>query len=64
MSRQVTFHRAATAEFIDASTWYETKRVGLAVEFIAEIERCISLASEYPLQFALVHEDIRRMRAK
>lgn len=27
------------------------------------IERCVSLASEHPLQFALVHEDIRRVVA-
>jgi hypothetical protein len=35
MSLAVTFHRAASAEFIKASTWHETKRVGLALEFIA-----------------------------
>ncbi len=44
----------------EASAWYETKRVGLALEFMAEIDRCVSLASEYPLQFAVVREDIRR----
>lgn len=63
MSLPVTFHRAASAEFIEASTWYETKRVGLAIEFMAEIDRCLSLASEHPLQFAVVHEDIRRVVA-
>lgn len=60
MSLTVTFHRAASAEFIEASAWYETKRVGLAHEFIAEIDRCVSLASKHPLQFAIVREDIRR----
>jgi plasmid stabilization system protein ParE len=59
MSLPVTFHRAASAEFIDASAWYEAKRVGLALEFIAEIDRCVSLASKRPLQFAVVREDIR-----
>ncbi len=63
MSLPVTFHRAASAEFIDASAWYETKRVGLAIEFMAEIDRCLSLTSEHPLQFAIVHEDIRRVVA-
>lgn len=38
MSLPVTFHRAASAEFIEASAWYETKRVGLALEFMAEDE--------------------------
>ena len=46
MSLPVTFHRAASAEFIEASAWYETKRVGLALEFIAEIDRGVSLASK------------------
>ena len=63
MSLPIAFHRAASAEFIEASAWYETKRVGLALEFIAEIDRCVSLASKYPLQFAVVREDIRRVVA-
>ena len=63
MSLPVTFHRAASAEFVDASAWYESKRRGLSLEFIAEIDRCVSLASEHPLQFAVVREDIRRVVA-
>jgi hypothetical protein len=59
MSLLVTFHRAASAEFIEASAWYETKRIGLALEFIAEIDSCVSLASKHPLQFAVVREDTR-----
>jgi len=63
MSLPITFHRAASAEFIEASAWYETKRLGLAFEFMAEIDRCVSLASERPLQFAIVREGIRRVVA-
>jgi len=63
MSLPITFHRAASAEFIEASAWYERKRLGLALEFMAEIDRCVSLASEHPLQFAVVHKDIRRVVA-
>lgn len=63
MSLLVTFHRAASVEFIEASAWYETKRIGLAIEFMVEIDRCVSLASEHPLQFAVVREDIRRVVA-
>ncbi len=48
MSLPITFHRAASAEFIEASAWYEGKRLGLALEFMAEIDRCVSLASEHP----------------
>jgi toxin ParE1/3/4 len=63
MSLPVTFHRAASADFIEASAWYETKRVGLALEFMAEIDRCVSLASKHPRQFAVVREDVRRIVA-
>ena len=47
------------------SEWYETKRVGLtlALEFMSEIDRCVSLASEHPLQFPIVREDIQRVVA-
>ena len=64
MSLSITFHRAASAEFIEASAWYESKRPGLALEFMTEIDRCVSLASEQPLQFAVVSQDIRRIVAK
>ncbi len=64
MNLPVTFQRAASAELNEASTWYESKRSGLGLEFITEIDRCVSLASEHPLQFAVVHEDIRRVVAK
>lgn len=63
MSLPVIFHRAASIEFIEASTWYETKRAGLALEFIAEIDRCVTLASQYPAQYAFVRGDIRRVVA-
>ena len=61
MNLPIAFHRAASAEFIEASAWYESKRVGLALEFMAEIDRCVSLASALPFQFAVVREDIRRV---
>ena len=63
MSLPIAFHRAASAEVIEASVWYEGKRVGLALEFIAEIDSCVSRASKNPLQFAVVHESIRRVVA-
>ncbi len=63
MSLPITFHRAASAEFIEASVWYESKRLGLALEFMAEIDRCVSLVAEHSLQFAVVREDIRRVVA-
>ena len=63
MTLPIAFHRAASAEFIEATSWYDSKRLGLGLEFIAEIDRCISLASINPLQFAIVKEGIRRVVA-
>jgi plasmid stabilization system protein ParE len=63
MTLPIAFHRAASAEFIEATSWYDGKRLGLGLEFIAEIECCISLASINPLKFAIVKEDIRRVVA-
>jgi len=54
LSLPVSFHRAASAECVEASTWYEGKRRGLGIEFITEIERCILLASSDSLHFAFV----------
>jgi hypothetical protein len=59
MTLPIAFHPAASAEFIAVTAWYESKRFGFWLEFITEIERCISLASTNPLQFAIVLEDIR-----
>jgi len=63
MSLPIAFHRAASADITEACAWYESKRAGLALEFMSEIDRCVSLAAEHPLQFALVHGDIRRIVA-
>lgn len=63
MSLPIAFHRGASAEFIEASTWYESKRLGLGLEFIAEIDRCVTLASEHPFQFAVVYADVWRVVA-
>ena len=48
MSLPIAFHRAASAEFIEASAWYETKRLGLAREFMAEIDCCMQFTACSP----------------
>jgi hypothetical protein len=63
MTLHIAFHRAASAEFIEATAWYDSKRLGLGFEFIDEIESCISLASINPLQFVIVKENVRRVVA-
>lgn len=63
MTLPVTFRRAAHAEFIEATAWYEAQRPGLGAEFIAQIERCVLLAAEQPRRYAVVHNGVRRITA-
>ncbi len=63
MSLPIALHSAAKAEFIDAAAWYDSKRSGLGMEFIAEIDRCVSLASSHPSNYAVVRGDMRRVVA-
>src|SRR4051794_30368580 len=64
MSLQITFRRAARAEFIEAAAWYEAQRPNLGAEFIAEIERCVALAAQQPDLYAVVEKDVRRIAAR
>jgi hypothetical protein len=52
MSLEVAFRRAARSEFDEATARYEAQRVGLGVEFTAEIDRCVALAAEHPQLYA------------
>lgn len=55
MSLSVSFRRSARAEFIEAAAWYESERQNLGVEFIAEIERCVTAAAEQPMIYSAVY---------
>lgn len=61
MTALVSFRRAAQAELIEATEWYEARQSKLGVEFIDEIDRCVALAAEHPLLFGIAHNDIRRV---
>jgi len=61
MCLDIDFHRAANQEFLEASTWYEEKRAGLGVEFITEVERCLTLAAKNPTRYAVVYKEVRRI---
>jgi len=64
MSLPVFFRRPARAEFIEAAAWYEGRQPGLGAAFITEIDRCVTLAVQQPLLFAVVHNDVRRVVAE
>ena len=58
MSLSVSFRRSARAEFIEAAAWYEGERQNLGVEFIAEIERCVTAAAERPMTYSAGSRDL------
>ena len=64
MSLSVSFRRSARSEFIGSAAWYESERQNLGVEFIAEIERCVTAAAERPMTYSAVYKDVRRVVAK
>jgi toxin ParE1/3/4 len=64
MNLSVSFRHSARAEFIEAAAWYESERQNLGVEFIAEIERCVTAAAERPMTYSAVYKDVRRVVAK
>jgi toxin ParE1/3/4 len=64
MKLRVVLRQAALREFIDAAARYEAHRARLGNSFIAEIERCIELASTQPDLFPEIHTGVRRVVAK
>jgi plasmid stabilization system protein ParE len=64
MTLRVVFRRAAKIEFEDAAAWYGEKGLGLADEFIREIEQAIANAAAAPQRHPVVFGDIRRAVAR
>ena len=64
MTLKVVFRPAARAEFDGATLWYEDRDRGLGVQFVAEIDRAVDLASKYPDRYPIKHEKVRCIRAR
>jgi toxin ParE1/3/4 len=62
--RQVVFRQQARRELDQASDWYEKERVGLGVEFLAEIQILIDRITSNPEQFQTLHRDVRKAVAR
>lgn len=60
MSRRLVLRRRAVAEIQEAHDWYETRGKGLGQEFLDELEPVLAVLEEHPLQFPIVHGDVRR----
>ncbi len=59
MTLAIAFGSAARADIDAAVDWYEDRQAGLARRFLAEVDRCLAIAAEHPLRFAIKHRDIR-----
>jgi plasmid stabilization system protein ParE len=55
----IAFRAAARADVEAAVLGYEDRQAGLAQRFLAEVDRCLALAAEHPLRFAIKHHEIR-----
>lgn len=59
-TRAVIFTQAARQEFLDAQDWYEKESLGLGRRFLAEVDSAVERLAANPLQFPIVHRNIRR----
>ena len=61
MSLPVVLRPEARAEFDDAFNWYEQRRPGLGVDFVAQIQEVFDRISTTPERYGQIFHDIRRV---
>ena len=62
--RQVVFRCQARRELDEAGDWYEQERIGLGLEFFAEIERLLHRIADNPEQFPVLYHGTRKAVAR
>ena len=60
LARSVIFTNPARHELLDARDWYENESPGLGLRFRAAVEAEVERIAANPLQFPVVHRNIRR----
>lgn len=60
MTLPVRFLPEARAEFDDAADWYEAKRPGLGIDFVAKVREVLKRISINPRLHQIVYRDVRR----
>ena len=59
------FHPAAEAEHLESVAYFESKRAGLGVSYLAEFERIMSAALEASHRYPIEKQpDVRRIRRR
>lgn len=62
--RKIIFRPQARLEFDKAGDWYEKERLGLGMEFMAEIHLLLQRIATTPEQFPMLYRDVRKAVAK
>jgi len=60
MSPPIVFRRVAKLEMDESIAWYESRRVGLGMEFAAEVDRFLQRIGDKPEIFPQVRQEVRR----
>ena len=58
------FRKAARLEYDEAAIWYESQKIGLGSEFVAEIQQALLIACENPQRFPNVLANVQRIRVR
>jgi len=61
MSVPVRLRRVAQVEYDEAVDWYEARRAGLGVRFLAALQETIQGIAEQPDRWAIVQDDVREV---
>jgi len=62
--RQIVFRQQARGELDEAGDWYEEERIGLGLEFFAEIEHLLQRVTGNPEQFPVLYRGTRKAVAR
>ena len=58
---QILFRPQARAEVLEAQAWYESRAVGLGLEFARAVDAAVASAARNPEAFGLIASSCRRV---
>jgi plasmid stabilization system protein ParE len=64
MTRELLVRPDAEAEMAEAQAWYESRSPGLGADFLLSMDAALQAVARNPLQFAVVHKNVRRALTK
>ena len=60
MNHRVSFHELAELELNDAAVFFEMKREGLGLRFLAAVEAAVAHIQEHPEASPIIIQNVRR----